>query len=310
MSFQSKDRLVPPRGQIKRPGEIFDLNTAQVAGRIVRLWPRHGDVFARLRITSADKLPEAAQAVYCNLRFPFGKADNIPISLQPGDAIHVSGYLTHNEYFETIHRFLQEAHASQFLDHIPKEDLSSWQAVTFRRINIILNVRSLACLGLDGKSSPGSQAANEKAMPSMNDGKVLNQVTLEGIVAREWEYADHRFIRLAVYDRFAPVERGGNVGQHGRPRRKPHYITVRFSEGKVAGRPVAVHLKDRVRITGTIGNQFTRVTLHQALLETGSSEVIELLGRLPNADQCQEIEVQQESLHVDAGALITYTERT
>jgi hypothetical protein len=303
---------VKSNGRLKRPGETFDLNTARVAGVVVKLWPRNGDVYARLRISTRGKLIEDddTQAVYCNLRFPEGKVKDQPISLQPGDAIRVSGYLTHNEYFETIHRFLQDARKPKFLEDVPKEDLNSWQAVTFRRVNIMLNVRSLVCLGPDGKPGPGSQLAEDEDAASLNDAKILNQIVLEGIVARQWEYADHKFTRLAVYDRFTPVERGNVTGKHGRPRRKPHYITIRFLEGKVAGRSVAVGLKDRVRITGAIGNQATKVTLHQALVETGSSEVVELLGRLPNADKCQEIAAQQESLHVEAGSLIAYTGRS
>ncbi len=305
-------RLYPLRGHLKRPGEIFDMNTAHVAGVVQKLWPRNGDVYARLRISTRDKLVEDddVQAVYCNLRFPEGKAKDQPISLQPGDAIRVSGYLTHNEYFETIHRFLQDARAPRFLEDVPKEDLNSWQAISFRRVNIMLNVRSLVCLGPDGKAGPGTQLAEDEDAAAMNDGKVLNQIVLEGIVARQWEYADHLFTRLAAYDRFTPIERGDKAGKHGRPRRKPHYITVRFTDRKVVGRPVAVRLKDRLRVTGAIGNQRSKVTLHQALLETGSSEVVDLLGRLPNADKVHEITAQQESLHIEAASLITYTGRS
>ena len=297
--------------RLRRPGEIFDLNTAHVAGVVQKLWPRSGDVYARLRISTRGKLVEDddAQAVYTNLRFPEGKVKDQPISLQPGDVIRVSGYLTHNEYFETIHRFLQDARTPRFLEDVPHEDLPSWQAISFRRVNIMLNVRSLACLGPDGKAGPGTQIAEDDDA-AMNDGKVLNQIVLEGIVARQWEYADHLFTRLAVYDRFTPIERGNKIGKHGRPRRKPHYITIRFTDHKVAGRPATIQLKDRLRITGAIGNQGTKVTLHQALVETGSSEVVELLGRLPNADKVHEITAQQESLHVEAGSLIAYTGRS
>jgi hypothetical protein len=174
----------------------------------------------------------------------------------------------------------------------------------------MLNVRGLVYPGPDGNAGPGSPLAEVDDQAALNDPRIRNQIVLEGIIAREWEYADHKFTRLAVYDRFTPIERGNTLGKHGRPRRKPHYITVRFLDGKVAGRLVAIGLKDRVRITGTIGHQATKVTLHQVLLETGSSEVIELLGRLPNADQCQEIAAQQESLYVEAGSLIAYTGRS
>jgi hypothetical protein len=306
------DRPRPPRGHLRRPGETFDLNTARVAGVILKLWPRNGDVFARLRISTHGHPAEVEDppAAYCNLRFPEGKANNQPISLQTGDAIRATGYLTHNEYFETIHRFLQDARTPTFLKAVPPEDLNTWQAVTFRRVNMMLNVRGLVCPGPDGTAGQGFQLAETEDAASLKDPTVVNQVALEGIVARSWEYADHRFVRLAVYDRFTPIARGNQIGKHGRPRRKPHYITIRFSEGKVAGRPITIRLKDRIRLTGAIGQQATRVTLHQALLETGNSEVVDLLSRLPNADQCQEIATLQESLHIDAGSLIAYTGRS
>ncbi len=311
MAPQQPGHPVPLRGLRKRPGEIFDMNTARVAGMVLKLWPRNGDVYARLRIMPHGRLIEDnnTEAVCCSLRFPAGMVRDHPISLQPGDAICVSGYLTHNEYFETIHRFLQDARTPGFLEDVPKEDLNSWQSITFRRVNLILNVRGLACLGPDGKAAPAAQFAEDEDSAAQ-DGRIHNQILLEGIVAREWEYADHLFARLAVYDRFTPVERGNRVGKHGRPRRKPHYITVRFPEKKIAGRQVAVHLKDRVRITGAISHQAARVTLHQALLETGSSEVIELLGRLPNADKVHEITALYESLHVEAASLIAYSGRS
>lgn len=297
--------------RLKRPSETFDLNTTQVAGVVQKLWPRSGDVYARLRISIRGRLMEEddAQAIYVNLRFPMGQVNNQPITLQPGDAIRVSGFLTHNEYFETIHHFLQAAHADSFLEGVPAEDLPAWQAITFRRVNIMFNVRGLALIKPDGKVAPGPQLIEEEDELSMVDGKALNQVAVEGIVARRWEYADHLFMRLAVYDRFTPLQRGGNTGNRGRPRRKPHYITIRFLDGKVAGRSVMAQLKNRLRITGTIGEQATKVTLHQALLETGKEEVIALLGRLPNADKLQEIQAQQESLYVNALSLVAYSGR-
>jgi len=295
-----------PKNHLKRPGETFDLNSVQLAGAIRKLWPRNGDVYARLRISTRDHLVEEddAQAVYANLRFSQGQVKNQPVTLQPGDLVRVSGFLTHNEFFETIQRFLQVAHAEGFLEDVPADDHSAWQSITFRRTNIMINVRSLVFLQPDGKAAPGPQLIEEDEPPQ--DGK-LNHVVLEGIVARQWQYAEHIFIRMAIYDRYTPLEHGGKTGNRGRPRRSPHYITVRFQDGKVADRPVTLRIKDRLRVTGSIGEQKAKVTLHQALVETGKSEVIDLLGRLPNADKTEEIHIQQESLHVDAQALVAYS---
>jgi len=46
--------------------------------------------------------------------------------------------------------------------------------------------------------------------------------------------------------------------------------------------------------------------LHEALLRTGSSAVVELMQRLPNAERMQEIAAQQETTHLEAAAVIVY----
>ncbi len=291
----------------KMPGETYDMNGVRVAGAIQKLWPRGGDVYARLCLSSGDCREEA---VFASVRFPGGKIKEQPVSLLPGDLIGVSGYLTHNEYFETIQRFLLSAGEADFLGTVPPEDSSAWQAITFRRVNLILNACGLESFDQGRKDIPAGQfRGDSEVLPTCN-ARNPNVVMLEGIVARKWEYAQHLFIRLAVYDRFTPFERGEPAGKHGRVRRKPHYITVRFFEKKVAGRNVTVELKDHLRLTGSLGSQTVSVTLHQALLETGRPEVIDLLTRLPNADKLQEISARQDSLHVEAASLIVYTARS
>ena len=274
---------------LKRRGEQFDMNSVQLAGVIQKLWPRNGDVFARLRISTRGQLVEDddAQAVYANVRFSQGLVDNQPVTLQPGDVIRVTGYLTHTEYYESIHRFLELAKARTFLQDVPPEDLSAWRAISFRRRNIMVNVRNLF-----------EPAGNGE----------LNQVILEGIVYMRWEYSTDAFARLAIYDRYAPIP-NGQEGKRGRPVRRPHYINIRFAEGKVAGRPVSLAPKMRLRVTGSLGEKGVSITLHQSLLETGDEKVIAILGRLPNADKTHEIQIQQENLHVDAQALITFSSR-
>jgi hypothetical protein len=291
------------KNQQRLSGEIFDMNIARAAGLVVRLWPNGGDVYARLCLLRGETQPADSRAIYATLRFPGGKIKEQPISLQEGESINVSGYLTHNEYFETIQHFLKNARQSDFLEKVPTNDLPAWQAITFRRVNILLNVRGFQA-GIDEIAIPGTKGSEEQENKTPKRG---SEIVLEGIVARQWEYADNLFTRLAVYDRYTPIERGGKSNYRGRPRRKPHYITVRFSEKKVADRIVAFTLKDRLRVTGTIGNQNTRLTLHQALFETGCSEVIELLGRLPNADRVHEIKAEQESIHIEASSLIRYS---
>ena len=70
---------------------------------------------------------------------------------------------------------------------------------------------------------------------------------------------------------------------------------------------MTARMKDRMRVTGELQDQGYRITLHEALLRTGSQAVVDLMQRLPNADQMQEITAQQESLHIRASSVIVYS---
>jgi hypothetical protein len=217
--------------------------------------------------------------------FPDGTAQGKDIDLQPGDQVQVSGWLSHSEYFESIRKFLDAANEEKtFFDSVPPEDLADWQAVQFRRVNATLNVQSL-------------EQANSHA---------VNRVVVEGIVARQWRIgASDHCVRLAIYDEHTPVMK--QAGNFGRPRRKPHYVNVILPEGKTTGgREVTLRLKDRVRVTATLTSQGYRVTLHEALVNTGSAAIVELMQRLPNAEQLQQISAQQESISLEAAAIIMY----
>ena len=282
--------------------EQFDMNTACVTGTIQKIWGRNEDVFSRLRISLRGQAVETddAQSCYVNLRFPGGTVPGQDLSLQPGDAVQVTGYLTHNEFDESIRKFLEAAGKPEFLDNAPPDDLPAWQAIVFKRVNTTFNVESLILLD-------DNQKAAGKA-------PTINRVVLEGIAAREWTHThgennseegrEDRYLRLAVYDRHTRVT--NEKGNFGRPRRKPHYITLLLSGGKVAGREVVARLKDRLRVTGAVRDRGYRQTLHEALLRTGDSSVIELMQRLPNAQTLHEIAAQMESGHVEASAVIVY----
>ncbi len=252
-----------------------------MSGEISKIWGRGGDVYARLRVPG--KLENLDSFV--NLRFPNGTAQGRDIDLQPGDRVQVRGWLSHSEYFESIRKFLDAANEEKtFFDSVPPDDLAAWQAVQFRRVNAMLNVQAL-------------DAA---------DGHPVNRAVVEGIVARQWRIgASDHCIRLAIYDEHTPTTK--QAGNFGRPRRKPHYVNVILPEGKTTGgREVTFHLKDRVRVTAALISHGYRVTLHEALLNTGNASIVELMQRLPNADHMHEISAQQESLSLEAGAVIVY----
>ncbi|MBT3320713.1 MAG: hypothetical protein HN392_00330 [Anaerolineae bacterium] len=284
------------------PKERFDLNSVIVAGTVIKLWGRGEDVFARLRVSTRRKIEEAEDnfVSYVNLRFPEGEVQGNPVSLSPGVQVRIAGFLTHTSYHERILKFLDAAGAKDFLEGVSEEDLSAWRSINFLRRNAMLNVLGIHWIGSDAEFGKGKLAEN----------KENNNVSLEGVVARVWEYrykeGVHTFARLACYDRWTPIVSG--VKDHfGRPRRKPHYLTVKLPDGKAGGVPVKLEKKMRVRVTGKMADQGERVTLREKLLDMGSESIIQLMARLPNADKMGEISAQQASLHIEAEALIVYS---
>lgn len=284
--------------------EHFDLNGVQVIGTVQKLWGRGGDVFARLRVSTRGKIEEAEDAFsyYINLRFPEGEVQGTPVSLSPGIAIRVAGFLTHTQYQERILKFLDAAGAGNFLENTPDEDRQAWSQIRFRRRNAMLNVLGIQWIGAD------VQLGDADLLKEY--GKAQNKVNLEGIVAKVWEYPHgdgvHLFIRIACYDKYTPTV-SGKGDRFGRPRRKPHYLTVKFSGGKVNGIPIRLENKLRIRVTGKMADQGGSSTLREQLLDMGSEDVIDLMGRLPNADKMGEISAQHSSLHVEAESLIVYS---
>jgi hypothetical protein len=283
ISPKPSDKKDDPSSRPQRSGEQFDVNQATVSGEISKIWGRGGDVYARLRVPGKTE----GQENFVNLRFPDGTVQGRDVDLQPGDRIQVSGYLTHAEFFESIRKFLDAAGEEKtFFDSVPPDDLAAWQAVQFRRVNATLNVLALVALK-EGK-------------------KPVNRTVVEGIVARQWDLgeSDH-CVRLAIYDERTPVMK--QDGNFGRPRRKPHYVNVILPEGKTTGgREVTLRLKDRIRVTASLTSQGYRLTLHEALVWTGRSDIVELMQRLPNAERLQQISAQQESLSLEAAAIILY----
>jgi len=284
----------------KRVSEQFDLNTATVAGMIIRLWGRSGDVFARLRVSLRGEIRETedAHSVYINVRIPNGMIGNTPVTLQPEDVVLVKGYITHANYDETLRKFLSAAGELTFLDNnIPADDLNAWRSIQFKRQNAVINAVELTPFD-----------AEQKGKKYRLESK--NSIDLEGVVARMWEYKRDGevdlFLRIAVYDEWTTVS-GEKKGNFGRPFRQPHYVNVLLAGGKTAqGKPVSAKTKQRIRVRGELHDKGQRVTLHESLMMLGSSEIAEMMGRVINAEKMSEITIQQESLHVLANAVIVY----
>src|SRR5258708_23765525 len=120
------------------------------------------------------------------------------------------------------------------------------------------------------KKSRKKQADTNDIAPD----NTANKVVIEGVVAKVWEYRRNAgkietvdlFVRLAVYDDRTMIDENG-VGNFGRPRRRPHYVNIRFPSGKTsAGTAIKISAKDRTRVVGQLRDQGKPVTLHEALL--------------------------------------------
>ena len=277
--------------------EQFDLNLATVAGTIMKLWGRNRDVFLRLRISLRGDVQELedAQSCYVTVRIPNGMIGGRLITLQPGVVVRVEGYLTHANYEETLRRFLNVAGEESFLKkNVPPEDVEAWRSIQFKRQNAILNAI---------KIEPVVEKKTDR-------DDVLNIADLEGVIAKTWEYPRDQkidqFIRIAIYDEFAPVMEG-RQGNFGRPYRQPHYVNILLPDGKTSdGIKIKVKAKQRIRVRGEFRDQGRKVTLREALFTLGSNQVAELMSRVINSEAMDDIAIQQESLHVLASAVIVY----
>jgi hypothetical protein len=77
----------------------------------------------------------------------------------------------------------------------------------------------------------------------------VNIVDVEGIVTKVWARGLDIYARLAIYDRESEILEPGENGRL--PRRKAHYVTVIFKEGKTDdGHEVSLATKDRIRVGG------------------------------------------------------------
>jgi len=291
-----KQKTSTKRRTQTRVKEQFDLNIATVAGTIMKLWGRNRDVFLRLRVSLRGDVQETedAQSCYVTIRIPNGMIGGKLVSLQPGITVRVEGYITHANYEETLRRFLNVADAESFLEkNVPDEDLEAWRSIRFNRQNAVLNAVKI-----------------ESDVMKKDQEEPVNIADLEGVVARKWEYPRDKgidqFIRIAVYDEFAPI-REDKKGNFGRPYRQPHYVNVLLPDGKTSdGVEIKVKAKQRIRVRGEFRDQGRKVTLHDALMSLGSTDIVEIMGRVVNSEVMGDIATQQESLHVLANAVIVY----
>ena len=304
-SIAKRDHPARPIPQAK---EQYDLNLVVASGVIRSVWGKNNDVFARLALSQRGRLVENDDtfASYVTLRFADGMIGGAPISIQPGDVLKIQGYLVHREYQETLRKFLDEANAMSFLNHVDPADLPSWRSLTLSRQNGLVNALSMSLLD-------GSGVLIEHFGEPIQE-KSQNRTHVEGIVARVWEYRQDDgvdlFARIAIYDEHTPIDLK-RTGNFGRARRMAHYTTIRFPNGKTSsGAAIRLQTKMRIRVVGELRDKAQIVTLRDELLKTGSSAVAGMMQRVTDAGQLSEIKNQQESLHVLANAVVVYSNRS
>jgi hypothetical protein len=191
---------------------------------------------------------------YLTLKLPSGQVDGKFVSLQPGEKVSAAGYLADEPYRESLREFLRDARKNQLLDELPNAD--ALRKVSLKRVGTRLDVTGLEALD--------SGAVQQ------------NDVCIQGVVAKAWEAGQNLMVRLAIYDRHTPVLEKAKDGK--RPRRKPHYVTARFSGGQVDGKALHILARNRLRLSGSLQIRFYRETLREVLVRSGNAGLLDGLG--------------------------------
>lgn len=274
-------------------GEQFDLNTVSLTGPAIAVWGRNGDVFVRIQSPNLLNLPGPQSFV--NIIIPDGMIDGIPVTLQKGDLLRVTGYVRQSKYSESLRKILEGAGKKNFFaSDLPEEDIPAWRKVRIKRHNAIVQALKVEV------TSP--------------DETHQNHVDLEGIVIETWKYpreeCEDLFFRIAVYDEHTiETEQEGNFG---RKRRLPHYINVLLPEQRPVSasddRTMSFKIRQRVRVRGELRDKWNTESLYDLLFSTGKSDIAGLLQRAGAVgEELKTINTQLESLTVVANAVISYS---
>lgn len=247
--------------------EQFDANFAALQGKVYRV-----------QVWKDSSLLAEVQPVDVNNRialiFPGGQMAGEDISLMPGDDLNVKGWIRDAPYAETLQEFLVRARQKELLEKYP--ELGSNSGISRRR--------SLTCLVPEIHAQKPSSGGS---------GLENNYVRVDGVITRVWRYGNHAYIRLAVYDQHTP-EIPGQVGNGGRPRREPHYLSVQFTQSQVDGRliriagrgeafvPGTLRPEDRIRVTGRFILRRYQETLRDFL---GAAKRLDLAAQLTDGDR-------------------------
>ena len=285
--------------------ERFNANTAEIQGIVYKIWssPHVNDrtIFARVQIDqTAEQIKANGRPVRVTAAFLDGKVGGRPFNLLRGEHVQISGFMADFDRWETLENFLAKCNRRDLLDEQPKLAAIAGKA----RVR-----RPMTCLVPTEKDSLDGLSTSEfKDLVWDN----ANSAVLEGVVVSNWTYTQHGFIRLAVYDRYTEVlEENKN-----RPRRKPHYITVQLTDGKIGDvaitllgergkpKPNAIRVGDRIAVQGRFTQRAQWDNLRSFIITARQAAV---LAELPDTDRYSEIRFSSPMTVVEAQWFVQYT---
>ena len=253
--------------------ERFDINQVQISGVIQKIWDYAQDIFLRLRFKPEGERSDR----YVTLRIPDGMIAGQLISLQPKELIQVDGHLVDTPYTEDMRQFFKDTKATHILENA--QNKANWLDVKVKRIGTQIDVQALAPVNRDPQ---------------------LNLAMVQGIAVRVWRGGADMFVRLAMYDEFSPIL---EQLKDKLPRRKPHYITLRFIDGKAGDKKVHIKKRQRLRASGHLHIRFYKQSLENVLKRAGREELLETIP----THQADEVTALRDSLYVVAESVTLFT---
>lgn len=273
----------------------YDKNTIQLKGVISKVYRRDGDVFALVVASSA--IGARTRAL---LRIEQGRIDDKVVSVKSGKRVQVLGYLYPEEYAISLMTFLQYAQALELIDKLPKEDLPEWTKILLTYNNPAVHVLAMADLDNDNQVI--------KAYGAGFDTNLKNQVMIEGIVAKLWDYPPtaegQRYLRLAVYDEHCVSAAGLKSSGNGKlPRQKAHYYNAMIPDEEKD----SVKEHGRLLLEGSLEQYSQRVTLRKALEHTNLNGNLErLIQRLEKDDWLDQAVLSRRVNYIHAHTVTVY----
>jgi hypothetical protein len=239
------------------------------------MWSSGNDILVRLAIPGVDDQKGDIERV--TLLLQRGVVNGASVTLMKGDPITIAGYMVEAPYMESGRLFAERARKTELLADVP-----GLSGVVLERMATYVIVERL----------DSEEVSN------------LNEVILEGVVAKVWERGSQLYARLAVYDQHTQAEEMGRGGKNGRPWRKAHYVSIHLPEGQVDGRKIHLAKKDRLRVHGRLSERRYSESLALFLLRAGQ---IGLLASVSNADDVREVRTPRVATYVVVQSLIQFT---